>query len=190
MIVYDRPRPCNFRGFERTAHMASTLPGADGTAELIAFARRIGLRAQWIQNKGGPREHFDLFDGAIERADKAGAVEVAPREFITRVVRAKRSLRQILDLLRVSRWHDITAESQGGEPVAEVLAAGTVRAGVPITFELVLFPGGERGLFVTFGKDRLKRVVVPQNDLSDLRGRLTLCVCDADACVCLEGRHG
>lgn len=90
MIVFDTPRAVRFRRFRVTAHMASTLPGEAGTAELLAFGRRVGLRVEWLQHRGEPREHFDLFDAAIERARDAGAVEIAPRAFIVEVVRAKR----------------------------------------------------------------------------------------------------
>lgn len=91
MIVFDTPRPVSFRHFQQTAHCASDLPGEAGTQELLTFGARIGLRASWLQKCGTETEHFDLFDGAIERARKAGATEIDPREFITRVVRPKRA---------------------------------------------------------------------------------------------------
>lgn len=91
MIVFDTPRPVRFRHFRRTAHCASTLPGEAGTQELLDFARRIGLRAEWIQKPGTPGEHFDLFDGRIGAAARAGAEEIAPREFVRVVVQAKRA---------------------------------------------------------------------------------------------------
>lgn len=90
MIVHDTPRDVTFRRFKRTAHMASDLPGAEGTAELLAFAKRIGLQERWIQNRGTPTEHFDLFDAAIGRAIKAGSVEIERRDFVRRVVQTKR----------------------------------------------------------------------------------------------------
>ncbi|CCI54681.1 hypothetical protein BN13_80050 [Nostocoides jenkinsii Ben 74] len=36
---------------------------ADGNAELVAFAVRIGLRRNWIQREGSPFEHFDVTAG-------------------------------------------------------------------------------------------------------------------------------
>lgn len=69
----------------------STLIGVDGTAELLAFGRQIGLKESWLQERGDPREHFDLFDGAIERARAAGAVEVTGRALIEQIVLPKRA---------------------------------------------------------------------------------------------------
>ncbi len=48
MIVFDTPRPMRFRHFRTTSHCASTLPGEEGTAELLAFGRRIGMREAWL----------------------------------------------------------------------------------------------------------------------------------------------
>jgi hypothetical protein len=91
VILFDTPRPTTFRRFRTTAHCSSDLPGEAGTAELLTFAARIGLRAEWLQKRGTETEHFDLFDGAIARARAAGAVEVTGRDFITRVVHPKRA---------------------------------------------------------------------------------------------------
>lgn len=90
MIVFDTPRTVQYRRFRRTAHMASTLIGKQGTAELLTFARSIGLRPQWIQKRGDPHEHFDLFDGKIAAATDAGAKQITPRQFIEQVVWPKR----------------------------------------------------------------------------------------------------
>lgn len=91
MILFDTPRSVSFRRFKLTAHCSSDLPGEAGTQELLTFARRIGLREAWLQKAGTETEHFDLFDGAITRARNAGAEEITPREFITRVVQPKRA---------------------------------------------------------------------------------------------------
>lgn len=91
MLVFDRPRPVKFRRFTTTAHLGSTLPGAQGTEELVKFGRSIGLSAGWLQHPGEPQEHFDLFDGAIDRARDAGAQEITPREFVHQVVIPKRA---------------------------------------------------------------------------------------------------
>lgn len=91
MILFDHPRAAGFRRFKLTAHMSSDQVGADGTAELLEFGRRIGLKPAWLQNAGTPTEHFDLFDGAIDRARAAGAVEVSGRDLVERVVRPKRA---------------------------------------------------------------------------------------------------
>lgn len=90
MILIDQPRDVEFRRFKRTAHMMSDLPGDEGSIELAAFAAKIGLRAAWLQNRGTPTEHFDLFDGAIQRAISAGATVVEGRELVSRCVTPKR----------------------------------------------------------------------------------------------------
>ncbi len=79
----------------------STLLGAEGTTELLAFGARIGLKARWLQNRGEPTEHWDLFDGAIDRARRAGgAEEVTGRDLIERVVRPKRAARQAAEITK------------------------------------------------------------------------------------------
>lgn len=94
MILFDTPRACvgadAFRRYKRTAHLGSTLRGTEGTAELLAFAARIGLKAEWLQASGDAKEHFDLFDGRIGAARALGAIEVTPREFVRQVVTPKR----------------------------------------------------------------------------------------------------
>lgn len=94
MILFDGPRAAGFRRFQRTAHCMSDVVGDAGTIELLAFARRIGLKPQWLQKRGTPTEHFDLFDGAIDRARDAGAAEVTGRDLIERVVKPKRAARR------------------------------------------------------------------------------------------------
>jgi hypothetical protein len=54
---------------------------ADTTEELVAFAARIGLQRQWIQNAGTPREHFDVTASKRLAAVAAGAVEISWRDF-------------------------------------------------------------------------------------------------------------
>lgn len=91
MIVYDHPRVVTFRGkVRRTAHMASTLVGAAAREELDTFAVRIGLKTEWRQNSDKPTEHYDLFDGAIERAYTEGGVCVPVRELVRMCVEPKR----------------------------------------------------------------------------------------------------
>jgi len=95
VILLDQPRPVRFRRFRRTAHLMSDLVGVAGTVELDAFAERVGLKAEWRQNSGTETEHYDLFDGAIERAVAAGGVVVTSRDLILRVVRPKRAARKV-----------------------------------------------------------------------------------------------
>ena len=94
MILHDKPRPAGFRRFELTSHLMSDVIGPEGTNELDAFARRIGLKVEWRQKSGTETEHYDLFDGAIERAVAAGSVEVRGVDLITRCVRPKRAARE------------------------------------------------------------------------------------------------
>ena len=90
MIVMDAPRTDTFRGKQiTTAHLVSTLLGAEGTAELVAFAESIGMRRAWIQHEGEPREHFDLMGSRCERAIKAGAT--VDRNLLASTIGAKRA---------------------------------------------------------------------------------------------------
>ena len=66
--------------------MADTLP------ELLAFALRIGLRREWLQNKRSG-VHFDLTAGRRRQAVAAGAIEIdcwEDRDEWLRVVAAAR----------------------------------------------------------------------------------------------------
>lgn len=47
---------------------------ADSVEELVAFAKRIGLKAEWLQTPNR-RPHFDLNASRRAAAVKAGAVE-------------------------------------------------------------------------------------------------------------------
>src|SRR5258708_25654701 len=46
---------------------------ADTEAELKAFARKIGLKPEWIQHEGTHRVHFDVTAGKREQAIAEGA---------------------------------------------------------------------------------------------------------------------
>lgn len=88
MIVMDAAQVWGHR-LGPSCHLISTLAGDEGRAELLAFARRIGLREAWLQNAGQASEHFDLFGSRIERARVAGAKELGRADFVN-VIRAKR----------------------------------------------------------------------------------------------------
>lgn len=93
MILIDTPRRVRFRHFGWTSHMMSDLPDpGEARQELDSFAKKLGLRAAWIQKPGTETEHYDLFDGAIERALQSGAVKVQGTDLIERVVRPRRAL--------------------------------------------------------------------------------------------------
>jgi hypothetical protein len=72
-----------------SAHMLSTLPGAEGTRELLAFARQLKLKRQWLQSGGTAAEHFDPTRRRHEEALRLGAKLVTSRDLV-RFIRAKR----------------------------------------------------------------------------------------------------
>lgn len=49
---------------------------ADTTAELVAFARLIGLQPRYIQDEGSWGEHFDVTEGKRWQAVRHGATEL------------------------------------------------------------------------------------------------------------------
>jgi len=61
---------------------------ADSTEELVAFARKLGLRPAWIQYPGTWKEHFDVTQGKRAQAVRLGAVEVSSRERTVAMIRA------------------------------------------------------------------------------------------------------
>lgn len=98
MIVMDTPRWDTFRGRRIwTAHLVSTLLDEEGTAELLAFATRLGLKASWIQHQGEAKEHFDLMGGKVAEAEAAGAK--VDRYALVNAIRTKRgqSLLEVVD---------------------------------------------------------------------------------------------
>lgn len=58
-------------GRMKMSHMIADTPG-----ELRHMARRIGLKLEWIQNKGEALEHFDVSMTVRARAIKQGAIEL------------------------------------------------------------------------------------------------------------------
>lgn len=90
MIVMDTP---SHRRHEdrivRTAHLISTVAGRDGRIELLRFGHRIGLRESWLQERGTPWEHFDLFAHKIEAAIDAGAIRTDRAAFVAYVHRKR-----------------------------------------------------------------------------------------------------
>lgn len=75
--------------FKRCSHMFSDLDGDAGRDELMAFALRIGMRADWLQKASTWGEHFDVLGSRRDRAVLAGAREVTHREAVN-VWRRKR----------------------------------------------------------------------------------------------------
>ena len=65
------------RKYGKWCHMT-----ADNEQELRAFARRIGLRVEWIQHPGTPDVHFDLVPPRRARAVQLGAKEITRVEAV------------------------------------------------------------------------------------------------------------
>lgn len=63
---------------------------ADSRAELDGMADRIGLRREWIQHPGTPKEHYDVTEPKRRAAVAAGAVEVDWRQQSIARVEARR----------------------------------------------------------------------------------------------------
>lgn len=107
MAVYVDPlsrSPTSIRCFkDGSCHMA-----ADGEAELLAFARRIGLRREWLQKAGTRRAHFDLTPRRRAAAVALAAVTVTARQFVTRMLLAE-------DDDRIATELDRQAEPYGGD---------------------------------------------------------------------------
>ncbi|HWJ11186.1 MAG TPA: DUF4031 domain-containing protein [Nocardioides sp.] len=73
------------------SHLLSDLPGEEGRAELLDFARRLGLEARWIQNEGTATEHFDVTEPTRQRALALGATPIRYGREVARITIAKRT---------------------------------------------------------------------------------------------------
>ena len=62
---------------------------ADSSEELREFAKRLGLRPEWIQHPGTWKEHFDVSMSLRARAVQMGAKEITMRE-LAEISMAKR----------------------------------------------------------------------------------------------------
>lgn len=79
---------------------------ADTTEELMAMAKTIGLRPEWIQHKGTWREHFDVAKGKRALAVQAGAVEVTQKDLVRRMkaaYEARQDRERLAATMRVER---------------------------------------------------------------------------------------
>lgn len=76
--------PCVWPARDRVwCHLMTDGP----SSELRAFAEQLGLRPEWIQRAGTPREHFDLPPEGRQRAIELGAIPVTAKEMIRLCVR-------------------------------------------------------------------------------------------------------
>lgn len=74
MPVYVDDMEAPYRGM-KMCHMM-----ADTPEELRAMAKAIGVQLKWIQNKGGPREHFDIALAKKTLAVAHGAIPITLRQ--------------------------------------------------------------------------------------------------------------
>ena len=92
IFVDDMQRPAKVGRLNGVwSHLMSDLPGAEGTTELLAFAKRLGLNPAWIQRRGTPIEHFDVTEPKRQLALRLGAQSVAYGAEGAAITRAKRA---------------------------------------------------------------------------------------------------
>ena len=63
---------------------------ADSTIELLSMADLIGLKREWIQNAGTPKEHFDVSVSRRRFAIRMGAVPITQRR-LAQMIAERRS---------------------------------------------------------------------------------------------------
>ncbi len=128
MIVMDAPVNYIRNGRpKRASHLLSSLVGAEGREELLAFGKGIGLRAQWLQKRGTAHEHFDLLGSYIEKARQAGAIKVDRRRLVEILREKKVQLGLILLPRKVINARAI-AKAKGSLPIGNKLPAAWPRA--------------------------------------------------------------
>lgn len=83
MTVYvdDMQMPAIFEGYIGRRPPNGAKPKwshlmADTTEELVEFARKLGLKPEWIQYEGTVREHFDVVESKRKKAIALGAVSM------------------------------------------------------------------------------------------------------------------
>ena len=92
MAVYVDPLlPCLTSKAWRYTHSSHLI--GDTEEELIAFAERIGLKAEWIQ-RGTSITHFDLNSSKRQQAVEAGAIEIDIKEMGKRIQKHRQYLRK------------------------------------------------------------------------------------------------
>jgi hypothetical protein len=95
---------------------------ADTHEELVAAARQLGLKEEWIQDAGTGREHFDLVETKRTSAIEMGAVQITYPRGVAELLDRKRS---------AERAPAIQAElNKGHKPVSSFLLVTGPRKGV------------------------------------------------------------
>lgn len=70
MVIFDTPREDGW------SHLAATT-----LEELHSFAKSIGMKVEWFQDKPG-FPHYDLRGAMIDRAKQRGATQVTRKELL------------------------------------------------------------------------------------------------------------
>lgn len=65
---------------------------ADTSAELEAFARRLGLRPAWLQHAGTHREHYDVTMAVRAEAIRLGAKAITYPAGVLELIEARREV--------------------------------------------------------------------------------------------------
>lgn len=106
MSVYvdDMFRPAQIQG--RPAKWSHLF--ADSTAELLDFARRLGLRPEWLQHAGTHREHFDVTITKRTEAIQLGVAQITYPWGVGDLIESRRAQCQCKRLPEC-RWSDLTA---------------------------------------------------------------------------------
>jgi hypothetical protein len=73
----------------RAAHAISDIAGPGGHAELVDFARRIGMRRNWLRAVGTMFECVECANEAIEAAYELGARRVTCDGLLAAIYRKK-----------------------------------------------------------------------------------------------------
>lgn len=93
IYIDDMQRPARVGPVEGVwSHLFSDLPGEAGTAELLAFAERLGIDARWIQKAGTATEHFDVREPIRQRALALGATPIRYGRAVAAITMAKREV--------------------------------------------------------------------------------------------------
>ena len=70
---------------------------ADTTEELMAMAKAIWLKPEWIQHPGKPSEHFDVAKSRRTMAISLGAESVSDRWMVLNLIQPRRDLAKALE---------------------------------------------------------------------------------------------